>query len=415
MSALRDILTGTADDCDALVLGSGIIGVSTAIVLQSLGLKVLLLADAVEAQAPDTVARPLVPTNYAMASAYPHNLKIENLQEISEHSQTVLTHLSQEDKSGIHKYKLFEVFEHKPDEAALGNLRMNFQTFDGTPAELKRSINPPARPGAAHLWGWTFDTYFADMPEYLPFLWQTFTAAGGKTVSIRLNLEDVVSCIGDDKFVFNCLGYGAIEFLGDKSPCVIVRGKQVLVPGGKLVTNADRTPISYNYTPTADVFTRADGKPEYVHFFPRSDGWVLGQTREPGRIDDNGNWVGDSVTSPERRIGECSVFTPIIDLNASLLKEWCGYELPDSEFIGREGYRYYRDPDGSGVRLQHEKIDGTNFIHNYGHGGSGITMGWGCALQSARLFMNESKWQPKKQPTNELGLKLLRLIQQTSN
>lgn len=33
----------------------------------------------------------------------------------------------------------------------------------------------------------------------------------------------------------------------------------------------------------------------------------------------------------------------------------------------------------SNVRLEEEK--GTRIIHNYGHGGSGVTLSWGCALE----------------------------------
>lgn len=38
------------------------------------------------------------------------------------------------------------------------------------------------------------------------------------------------------------------------------------------------------------------------------------------------------------------------------------------------------------VRLEIEKrSDGVVIVHNYGHGGSGITLHWGCALESAEL------------------------------
>ena len=43
----------------------------------------------------------------------------------------------------------------------------------------------------------------------------------------------------------------------------------------------------------------------------------------------------------------------------------------------RVGLRPYRK---SGVRLEREKLrDGRTVIHNYGHGGSGFTLSWGCA------------------------------------
>ncbi|PYI70871.1 MAG: amino acid oxidase, partial [Verrucomicrobia bacterium] len=45
----------------------------------------------------------------------------------------------------------------------------------------------------------------------------------------------------------------------------------------------------------------------------------------------------------------------------------------------RVGLRPFRK---SGVRLEREKLrDGRIVIHNYGHGGSGFTLSWGCARE----------------------------------
>ncbi len=39
------------------------------------------------------------------------------------------------------------------------------------------------------------------------------------------------------------------------------------------------------------------------------------------------------------------------------------------------GLRPYRDP----LRLESELLEGKLIVHNYGHGGSGITLAMGCA------------------------------------
>jgi D-amino-acid oxidase len=36
-------------------------------------------------------------------------------------------------------------------------------------------------------------------------------------------------------------------------------------------------------------------------------------------------------------------------------------------------------PVRGGVRLEEEALDGARVIHNYGHGGSGVSLSWGCA------------------------------------
>lgn len=400
--------------CDVWVLGGGITGITTALVLQTLGLKTAILTESIPLQAPGEIDCPCVPTSYAMASAYPHNLRVGNLNlmTISDASQAVFGYLARQPGSGVERYRMYEVFEHEPEEAALGSHRMGFQVFDGTPDQLKSTINPPARPGARYLWGWTFDTYFADMPCYLAYLWWLFRERGGLVDLARVSLSEILdSACG--RVVFNCLGLGAIGFVGDASPVVIVRGKQVLVPGAPHLDYPDKLPLAYNYTPPAEIFSRADGSPEYVHFFPRSDGWVLGQTREPGVIDDQGRWKGAAVASVEHIIGGCAIPAPIVDLNESLLQNWLGCDLPKQTLVGREGYRYYRDPQGDGARLERESKQDTLIIHNYGHGGSGITMSWGCAVECARLFLESSDKKPRR-VSNELDQLLLSLLETQS-
>ncbi|HEY9774348.1 MAG TPA: FAD-dependent oxidoreductase [Planktothrix sp.] len=378
-------MNGLDFSCDVEVLGAGITGLTTAVVLQSLGLKVRIVAEHVPRQLPDQYCPAAVSTGYAMASAYPHNLRVENLSRISADSQELLRALETQPQSGVATYRLFEVFEQEPQAPALGEHRMRLQRFDGTPEKLRDTFNPPARPGAEHLWGWVFDTYFADMPMYLKYLSEMFLLRGGCFRNAVIDrLEDVGK--RDVKAVFNCLGLGAKSLCNDSAPAVVVRGKQVVVPGAPILKQEGR-PVSYNYTPLPEVFSRGDGGPEYVHFFPRHDGWILGQTREPGVVNDDGEWHGVAVKSETKDIGGCQIPVPIVELNRVLLRNWLGAELEESHLHGREGYRYYRDPDGSGVRLQYEDLPHTRLIHNYGHGGSGITMSWGCALQAARFYV----------------------------
>ena len=66
-------------------------------------------------------------------------------------------------------------------------------------------------------------------------------------------------------------------------------------------------------------------------------------------------------TSTTRIVAECSRVLKID--NPRALEE-------------RVGLRPFRK---SGVRLEKEKLrDGRLVIHNYGHGGSGFTLSWGC-------------------------------------
>ena len=47
----------------------------------------------------------------------------------------------------------------------------------------------------------------------------------------------------------------------------------------------------------------------------------------------------------------------------------------------------------AGPRLEAVRIDGKKVVHNYGHGGSGWSLSWGCAIEAAKLALAESPKQ----------------------
>jgi D-amino-acid oxidase len=95
-----------------------------------------------------------------------------------------------------------------------------------------------------------------------------------------------------------------------------------------------------------------------MYAIPRTNDCVFGGTN-----DLSSDLAADSATT-DRIVTECSRVLKI--------------EKPNI-LAKRVGLRPFRK---SGVRLQRDRLrDGRTVIHNYGHGGSGFTLSWGCARE----------------------------------
>ena len=182
-----------------------------------------------------------------------------------------------------------------------------------------------------------------DTTIYLDYLVNRFVTAGG---SIAANthfakLEDI-----DSKFdlVINCAGIGARELVND-ADLEPHRGQVAIVPRIKDLPYAvvcDDDPLMYA--------------------IPRRNDCVFGGTNELSN-----DLAVDSATTT-RIVAQCTRTLNI--------------EKPDV-LAGRVGLRPFRK---SGVRVECARLDdGRTGIHNYGHGGSGFTLSWGCAAEVFQL------------------------------
>jgi D-amino-acid oxidase len=182
-----------------------------------------------------------------------------------------------------------------------------------------------------------------DMPAHLRWLRERFLRAGG-TIETR-TVADLAEA--EAPVVVNCTGLGARELVPD--PAVRpVRGQLVIVENPGIRTWLVSTDQDAGTT---------------TYIFPHRDRLVLGGTTD----EDDWSLTPDPMVAQEI-VGRCTALRP----------EIAGARVLDH----RVGLRPVRDS----VRLEREVLpDGRVVVHNYGHGGAGVTVAWGCARKAAGL------------------------------
>jgi len=184
------------------------------------------------------------------------------------------------------------------------------------------------------------------MPVYLGYLRGRFEQAGGTLeVSTAGTLAELA---GAAPVVVNCSGVAARDLVPD--PAVVpVRGQVVLAANPGI----------------EEFFISRDEEPPWiVYMFPHGDTIVLGGT------NDKGNWdMKPKADIAERIVAGCAAIDP---------------RLRGAAILGhRVGLRPFR-PE---VRLESEPLGGGVLWHNYGHGGAGISLSWGCAAEITAAIM----------------------------
>jgi D-amino-acid oxidase len=188
--------------------------------------------------------------------------------------------------------------------------------------------------------------FFAEVPMietpiYLPFLMKKFLRNSGTLAQREVtNLYEVAT---QADALVNCTGLAAGKLTGDKDVFPI-RGQILKVePLAGLPYLADD-----------------DGPNALAYVFPRRDCTILGGTAQVGNDDE----------TPDEKISE------------EILRR-CSNLLPILATAERRSVAVGLRPGRTAIRLEREP--GKNIVHSYGHGGSGYTVSWGCALDVLAL------------------------------
>lgn len=311
------------NDSDVIVVGSGVIGLTTAVLLAERGRRVRVWA-----------REPAERTTSAVAGALWWPYRIEPAAAV-----------------GAWSLQSLAVYE----ELAAWPTETGVRMVDGVQAETRLDdLGPwaaqvpglraatPGEYGGPGVWA---RVPLIDMPVHLAWLRERLARAGG-TVEARTagSLDEPLT---EAPCVVNCSGIGARSLVPDASVRP-VRGQLVIVENPGVRT----------------WFASADATGQIsTYFFPQPDRLVLGGTAQE---DD---WSLD----PDPAVADA-----IVKRCAAVRPEIAGARVLDH----RVGLRPFR----AAVRIERElPAMGRVLVHNYGHGGAGVTVAWGCAQEAARL------------------------------
>jgi len=217
----------------------------------------------------------------------------------------------------------------------------------------------PAELPAGFTAGWRYTAPVCSMPVYLEYLLARFGRAGG-----RVDIGPVASLAAVARgtaapVIVNCTGIGSHGLVPDPA-LTPVRGQVVIT------ANPGLTEFFIGFDHAAAEVT------ELAYIFPHHGRVVLGGAEVAG------DWsLEPEPAVAERILRDCAAIEP---------------RLAGAPVLGhRVGLRPVRPQ----VRLEAGPLPGGGpgprlLVHNYGHGGAGITLSWGCAGAVTRLIQQSA-------------------------
>ncbi|CAL8284667.1 unnamed protein product [Lota lota] len=320
-----------------VVVGAGVIGFSTAVcIAESLPFcEVTLVADQFS---PDTTSDGAA--GIMFVAQFP-DIPLERQKLWFKDSFDHLLAIAQSDQAadaGVLLTSGCQIFREVPAQKVpfWSELVLGFRFL--TERELKRFPE--------HCFGQAFTTIKCECSSYLPWLEKRFRKAGGKVQQRTVNHLQELG--GTYELIVNCSGLGARTLVGDEQVHP-VRGQVLKV----------QAPWIHHFIRDGDGQT---------YIYPGVHSVMVGGTRQEG---DRRRWADPADSADILR--RCGLLEPSL-AKGKVLAEWVGLRP------GRRNPRVEREvlvTEGNGRRV--------HVVHNYGHGGGGVTLSWGTALDALGL------------------------------
>lgn len=315
---------------DIVVLGAGVVGLSTAVRIQDVlpNRKVTLIADKFTK---DT-------TSDGAAGIFRPSVEktpVKCLQQYRTWCQD--------------SFKWYHTLNVEDDPSETGVIRLSgyhFANKGSNPPRFHYGITELTEKELADLpgnfsFGWKYTSLMIECRRYLPWLTKRFVSRGGRIEKRKVN--EILEFAGKCSLLVNCTGFGSSTLLNDK---------EVFPVRGHLIRVA---------APWVKHFYVWDDASSYI--YPGQDNVVLGGTRQKDQYETSGGWEWfDDVKS------RCVNLLPGLK-NSEVINKWVGLR-PHRAFIRLE----VEDLSCNGKQLK--------VVHNYGHGANGVALSWGTAIEA---------------------------------
>ena len=349
-----------------LVLGAGVSGLTTAFCLRRMGIAVTILADRFAPNVTSNVAGALWEWPPAVCGHPPDKSSLARAKAWCETSYAILTGLAADPATGVFSRPVTFYFRQPIEEDP--EIFAKMDEVRGMVAQFRHDSDLIAENRVNSAIGlrdaYTYLAPMVDTDVYMRWLMSKVVGMGGyfsqRELSGRLRDQEASLLREfDAQAIVNCTGLGAAKLAED----------DVRPLRGALVRVRNDGRASPRIEQAHCVSHRAEGGEDgFVFILPRGDDMlVLGGIAELGECDVDINLSNHQpVRAMLRRCVE-------------LLPALRDAEIDAIEPV-RVGLRPFRPRS---VRLEHE-LD-SRIIHNYGHGGAGVTFSWGSALEAAEL------------------------------